>query len=77
MKVNVVRAWKDPEYRKSLTPEQLASLPENPAGNSALTDQEAEQIAAGSGWPHTLTSTEAVSCCQTFVCSGCTDFKGI
>jgi len=75
MKIDVVRAWKDPEYRKSLTAEQLASLPENPAGTGALTDQEAEQIAAGSDWPHGTASTEWTSCCATYVCSKCTDLK--
>jgi len=28
----IIRAWKDPDYRKSLSPEELAVLPENPAG---------------------------------------------
>ena len=31
MAVDIVRAWKDPEYRKTLTSEELAALPENPA----------------------------------------------
>jgi mersacidin/lichenicidin family type 2 lantibiotic len=33
-----IRAWKDPEYRASLSAEGLASLPENPAGLIELTD---------------------------------------
>ncbi|MBI5928042.1 MAG: mersacidin/lichenicidin family type 2 lantibiotic [Chloroflexi bacterium] len=36
--VDVVRAWKDAEYRNSLTAEQRASLPENPAGLVELDD---------------------------------------
>lgn len=36
--VDVVRAWKDAEYRQSLTPEQLAQLPDNPAGSIDLVD---------------------------------------
>jgi mersacidin/lichenicidin family type 2 lantibiotic len=47
MKVDIVRAWKDPEYRKSLTPEQLASLPANPAGTGELTDEELKKTAGG------------------------------
>lgn len=31
-KVNVVRAWKDATYRNSLSREQFAQLPANPAG---------------------------------------------
>jgi len=30
--MEVVRAWKDQEYRDTLTAEQLAELPQNPAG---------------------------------------------
>ena len=40
MKIDVARAWKDPEYRKSLTPEELKSLPPNPAGTGELTEEE-------------------------------------
>jgi mersacidin/lichenicidin family type 2 lantibiotic len=47
MAVDIARAWKDPEYRKSLTPEELASLPPNPAGNPELTDQELDQVDGG------------------------------
>ena len=48
MKIDLVRAWKDPEYRKSLTAEQLASLPPNPAGVGELSDEELESVAGGS-----------------------------
>lgn len=30
--MEVVRAWKDQDYRDTLTAEQLAELPQNPAG---------------------------------------------
>jgi len=30
--MEVVRAWKDQEYRDTLTAEQLAELPQHPAG---------------------------------------------
>ena len=36
---DVVRAWKDAKYRRSLTAEQLARLPENPAGLVELSDE--------------------------------------
>jgi mersacidin/lichenicidin family type 2 lantibiotic len=47
MPVDVVRAWKDPEYRKTLTPEELASLPENPAGTSEVSEKEIEDVSGG------------------------------
>jgi mersacidin/lichenicidin family type 2 lantibiotic len=46
--VNVVRAWKDEEYRNSLTTAERAALPESPAGTIDLTAAELE--AAGGGW---------------------------
>jgi len=30
---NIIRAWKDDDYRMGLTAEELGSLPENPAGS--------------------------------------------
>lgn len=46
--VDVVRAWKDEEYRNSLTEDERAALPPNPAGPSELTDQDLEDVAGGS-----------------------------
>lgn len=44
--LDIIRAWKDPEYRNSLSAEQLSQLPEHPAGMSTLSD-EALELAAG------------------------------
>ena len=41
---NVVRAWKDEVYRQSLSTEEQAMLPINPAGETELTDRELEAI---------------------------------
>jgi mersacidin/lichenicidin family type 2 lantibiotic len=38
--LDIVRAWKDATYRRSLTPQQRANLPGNPAGELALSDEE-------------------------------------
>jgi len=35
---NIVRAWKDETYRQSLSTEEQAMLPANPAGEIELTD---------------------------------------
>jgi mersacidin/lichenicidin family type 2 lantibiotic len=45
--VNVIRAWKDEEYRNGLSGAERAALPENPAGLVELTEQE---MAAGGGY---------------------------
>jgi mersacidin/lichenicidin family type 2 lantibiotic len=46
-RVNVVRAWKDEEYRNSLTEAERASLPENPAGLLDVVESELRQVAGG------------------------------
>jgi len=49
-KEKIIRAWKDPKYRESLTPEEKAQLPEHPAGPpGALDDSELEDVSGGSG----------------------------
>jgi len=45
--VNVLKAWKNEEYRKSLTAEQIATLPANPAGE--LSDTEQMNVTGGGG----------------------------
>jgi mersacidin/lichenicidin family type 2 lantibiotic len=48
MAVDIARAWKDPEYRKTLTPEELASIPSNPADTSEVSDEQLANISGGS-----------------------------
>ena len=43
---NIVRAWKDEEYRLSLSEEERSRLPESPVGAIALTDAD---LAGASG----------------------------
>ena len=43
---DVIRAWKDPRYRASLTADQLAQLPAHPAGLIELSD---DRLKAASG----------------------------
>jgi mersacidin/lichenicidin family type 2 lantibiotic len=47
MTVDIARAWKDPEYRKSLTAEELASLPPNPAGSPEISEAELGRVSGG------------------------------
>jgi mersacidin/lichenicidin family type 2 lantibiotic len=59
MSIDIARAWKDEEYRNSLSPEQRAMLPENPAGMVELDDQALDASIGG--------KTELVlslGCCQ-------------
>ncbi len=50
--VDIIRAWKDEEYRNSLSKEQRAQLPEHPAGLIELEDAELEAVAGG--WGYTI-----------------------
>jgi mersacidin/lichenicidin family type 2 lantibiotic len=43
-RIDVIRAWKDAAYRRSLSAEQLAGLPANPAGAVELSEAEAETV---------------------------------
>jgi mersacidin/lichenicidin family type 2 lantibiotic len=63
---DLVRAWKDAEYRRSLNAEELALLPEHPAGSIELTDEELEQIDGGA----THVNFTA-GCCPSNVVSYC------
>jgi mersacidin/lichenicidin family type 2 lantibiotic len=42
--VNIIRAWKDPAYRRSLTEEQRAALPAHPAGVIEFRVQELQDL---------------------------------
>ena len=44
MNLDVIRAWKDDTYRNTLTAEQLAMLPANPAGAIELTEAELASV---------------------------------
>lgn len=44
---DIIRAWKDEEYRRSLSPEELTLLPMHPAGQVELSDLELETIHGG------------------------------
>jgi mersacidin/lichenicidin family type 2 lantibiotic len=45
--LDVVRAWKDEEYRSSLSDEDRQNLPENPAGLVELSDEELGEANGG------------------------------
>lgn len=45
---DIIRAWKDEDYRASLSEAERNSLPKNPAGFIELTDDDL-QLAAGAG----------------------------
>lgn len=48
-KLDIIRAWKDELFRKSLSSDQQALLPEHPAGEVVLSDEEMARIHGGNG----------------------------
>ena len=65
----VIRSWKDARYRRSLSAQQLQTLPNNPAGPSTLTDAEL-RLAGG------LASEEDAGVATPFLTTalGCTEW---
>jgi mersacidin/lichenicidin family type 2 lantibiotic len=51
--VDVIRAWKDPRYRASLSDAQRARLPANPAGLVEIDDAYLDAVAGGQRPPGT------------------------
>lgn len=70
MNINIARAWKDAEYRKSLSADELASLPENPVGAVEISDDEASTIMGMGGGGGSATCCENLSICvNSLLCS--------
>ena len=68
-KMNIIRAWKDREYRNSLTAAERALLPENPAGLVELLDADLAEVAGGDmTHPMTYNSHYPAICCPTMGC---------
>jgi mersacidin/lichenicidin family type 2 lantibiotic len=44
-KADIIRAWKDEEYRNGLSEEERAALPEHPSGMVELPDAELASVA--------------------------------
>ena len=47
MSIDVVRAWKDAEYRESLSSEELALVPAHPAGEVELAEEDLLGVTGG------------------------------
>lgn len=66
-KIDVIRAWKDEEYYLSLTEEQRAALPANPAAAIEITDADLRGVSGGSGSTNTDCSFPRIAC-STKIC---------
>ncbi|MEM9291056.1 MAG: mersacidin/lichenicidin family type 2 lantibiotic [Acidobacteriota bacterium] len=68
-KQDVIRAWRDPKYRRSLETEQSNQLPEHPAGKIKAIDDDVLASVTGGCCPPFLISTSPEYC--TALCSPC------
>ncbi len=59
---NIIRAWKDEDFRNSLSEKERTLLPEHPVGLAELTDAELGGVAGG---------LPPVDPCTSFVPSSC------
>ena len=68
---DIVRAWKDADFRASLELDDLDHLPENPAGVVELSDQDLYSVAGGTSLPCMITVITYLVCTVATTCSGC------
>ncbi|HEX7331905.1 MAG TPA: mersacidin/lichenicidin family type 2 lantibiotic [Pyrinomonadaceae bacterium] len=70
-KTDVIRAWKDEDYRSSLSDAQRAELPDNPAGFIELSETDLRDAAGGTIITITIIfcpTFDPVYCSQITVC---------
>lgn len=65
--LTIIRAWKDPEFRALLSPEQRSTLPENPSGKSIteLDDSELDDAVGGLVLQTRFYCAETLGMCPT------------
>lgn len=62
-KVDIVRAWKDEEYRNSLSAAERTLLAEHPAGLIELDDEQMRSVLGGGGGGYQPTPTATTKYC--------------
>jgi len=72
---DIIRAWKNPAYRNTLSPAEREALPANPAGTIEISDEILGQFAGGANnaAPHTVVCKTQIACTMFEECSnlGC------
>ncbi|KAB8331082.1 mersacidin/lichenicidin family type 2 lantibiotic [Scytonema tolypothrichoides VB-61278] len=48
--IDIIRAWKDEDYRNSLSEEQRSQFPQNPAGMIELSDDDMGSVVGGGSY---------------------------
>lgn len=71
---DIIRAWKNPAYRNTLSPAEREALPANPAGTIEISDETLGQFAGGrKPPPDTVLCKTQIACTMFEECSnlGC------
>ncbi len=66
----IVRSWKDEEYRQTLSDEERAALLENPVGLYELSDAEMGAVAGGAALPDRTHYFLSIGCCTFDIICG-------
>ncbi len=66
--IDIIRAWKDEEYRNSLSEEEQSQLPENPAGMMKLLDADMECVVGGAKDDNNTASAGECKCVSIDTC---------
>jgi mersacidin/lichenicidin family type 2 lantibiotic len=71
--MNSIKVWKDPEYRRSLSAEELTQVADNPVGLVELSDDELNGVAGGTtGWWCATVALTVTVCSPTgTLCGSC------
>lgn len=64
----IIKAWKDPTYRASLSAEEQAQLPEHPAGMVDLTDAQLGDL-SGAAKPSVLCTSATLCGSASIICA--------
>lgn len=67
MSEDIIRSWKDDDFRNNLTPEEAAAFPENPAGFMELSDADLGAVAGGAqiSWSADTTNCWSLAKCPS------------
>lgn len=70
-KSQIIRAWRNSEYYASLSAEQRAQVPANPAGVMDIDDAALNSVAGGCGAYKDCSGSNDTTPGSTALCSGC------
>ena len=63
----IVRAWKDPAFRNTLSEAERAALPANPAGSIEISDADLGKVSGG----FSIFTLYCTQWCNTVICPSC------